>query len=346
MQRDESPAPTSSRDAASPWLVADIGGTQARFSLARLDPASATDGVAELSHSRGLRVREFGSLAEAARAYLRAVPPASRPRHAVLAVASAVTGDQVEFTNSDWTFSTAALRVALDLDGLHVLNDFAAVAWALPALHARDVAAVGTAHEPLADGHGVRVVLGPGTGLGVGAIKSTPAGDVVLETEGGHVGFAPRDGQEQAILAFLMRRYGRVSYERLLCGEGLLNVYQALCEQRGAHAALASPEQVSAAARDGDALARSATRCFCSVFGAFAGDTALMYGAWRGVYLAGGMLAHVFDGEGAAAFRAGFESKGRMAELLRRTPTLHITRDDVGSLGAAVYAARLPRARA
>jgi glucokinase len=314
-------------------LVADIGGTNARFALAHGGSAAQLD----LSHAQTRRVGDFETLGAALNDYLRELPLPQRPRRAVLAVASPVHGDRIAFTNSRWNFSVEALQRELGLHSLRVMNDFAAVAWALPALRDVDVVAVGTLASNAARGDGVRVVVGPGTGLGVAATRTASGVALVLESEGGHAGFAPRDDDEMHLLRFLRARHGRVSVERLLSGEGLLALYQAWCLREDAPATLRRAEDVSRAAQEGHALARAATRSFCTVLGSFAGDVALMFCAWEGVYLAGAMLRHVLDDEGARAFRAGFEDKGRFAARLRAIPTLRIARDDVGHLGAALY---------
>ncbi len=335
-------------DAAGPapgsamCLVADIGGTNARFAIAQLGSPDGEDACSGLESPRNFLVRDFPTLAHALDEYLRELPPECRPRVAVLAVAGTVNGDEVLFTNSHWTFSIAAMTAALDVGELHVINDFAAVAWALPVLAPADLQPIGipAANKRGVEGELVRIVLGPGTGLGLAAIKQLPEGFTVLETEGGHVSFAPRSEDEMFLLSFLGKRFGRVSYERLLCGEGLVNIYDARCARAGFEPTWRQPEQVSRAAREGDAAAAAATRDFCSIFGAFAGDAALMYGAWGGVYLAGGLLPHVFEAAGGGVFRASFEDKGRFASLLRNTPTIRILRGDVGNLGAAAYGAR------
>ena len=342
MSANTTPEPADPLPDGALCLVADIGGTNARFAIASLGSADSEYVCSGLESPRNFLVRDFPTLAHALDEYLKDLPPKHRPKVAVFAVAGTVTGDEVLFTNSHWTFSIAAMKAALDVDRLHVINDFAAVAWALPVLVPTDLQPIGIPmkRERGVEGESVRVVLGPGTGLGLAAIKQLPDGFTVLETEGGHVSFAPRNEEEIFLLSFLSKRYGRVSYERLLCGEGLVNIYDARCAHAGIEPAWRQPEQVSQAARDGDAAAAAATRDFCSIFGAFAGDAALMYGAWGGVYLAGGLLPHVFDAPGGAIFRASFEDKGRFSSLLRNTPTIRILRGDVGNLGAAAYGAR------
>jgi glucokinase len=313
-------------------LVADIGGTNARFALA----TRAGSGALRFAQAQTRRVCDFDTLGAAAAHYLRELPAAERPGRAVFAVASPVQGDAIAFTNSRWSFSIDALRRELALASLRVVNDFAAVAWALPALRDDDVRVLGDGH-PGAVGDGVQAVVGPGTGLGVAALRTRGGVSLVLESEGGHTGFAPRDEDELHLLRFLHARHGRVSVERLLSGDGLLALYQAWCLREDQAAILHRPEDVSRAARDGHALARAATRSFCAALGGFAGDCALMFGAWNGVYLAGAMLQHVLDEPGVVAFRTAFEDKGRFAARLRAVPTLQILRPDIGHVGAAMF---------
>lgn len=319
-------------------LVADIGGTNARFALARSSGAASQK--AELRHARTLLVREHANLRDALTHYLSDVPATERPTVAVLAVASAVTSDSVRFTNSHWSFSIQALRQDMGLQGLLVVNDFAAAARAVPTLNQLDLRPVGRCAHIDSAAPGMRVVLGPGTGLGLAALKQDSAGNItVIETEGGHISLAPRNADEFFILDFLMQRFGRVSYERVLGGEGWLNLYQAWSAKLGHSLQFQTPEQVSEGARAGDPAARAAMNTMASILGAFAGDAVLVYGAWQGVYLAGGLLTHLLDGESAEAFRVSFQDKGRFSGLLKQTPVLHIVHPDLGNLGAAALGA-------
>lgn len=322
------------------WLVADIGGTNARFALALAARAEGGRGKATLVHAQNLRVRDHASLHDAIGHFLDGVPSPQRPSIAILAVASAVTSDAVTFTNSPWSFSIAQLQQSLGLSGLLVVNDFAAAARAVPTLNAEDFRAVGSCVASDAGAPGMRVVLGPGTGLGLAALQRHADGSVsVIETEGGHVNLAPRNRDDLFIIDFLMQRFGRVSYERVLGGEGWLNLYQAWAAKLGVPAALQTPEQVSSAAQQGDPVARAASYSMAAMLGAFAGDAVLMYGAWQGVYLAGGLLAHLLDGDTAEAFRVSFEDKGRFSGLLKKIPVLHIVNPELGNLGAAALGA-------
>ena len=190
-------------------LIADIGGTNARFAL--VDPAAPHP---EPMHARALSTVDFASLQHAANHYLQTV--GARPRRAAIAVACPVDGDEIRLTNRAWSCSREELRTSLGLDELQLLNDFGAVAWAVTALRPDDrVALYGPVAEPLA---GPISVLGPGTGLGVGFLLGAQPGSWrVVETEGGHVSFAPLDDEERAIAQWLTARHGRVSNERLLC---------------------------------------------------------------------------------------------------------------------------------
>ena len=304
-------------------LVADIGGTNARFALAPLDdPGRAMQ-------EKHWPVKAFGSFAEAAKAYLRESAPGGGIRFGMVAVASPAIGDTIKLTNSAWQFSLEETRGALGLDALYAVNDFAANSWAIADVGARRVTFLG-GPETLPDDQGTFAVLGPGTGLGVGAILRGPSGSAVIASEGGHVDFAPVSDEEVEIFAWLRRRHHRVSYERLLCGPGLLNIYHAIGGDEG----VASPEQVT----DGkakDVLAARAIRIFCEVLGSFAGNTALTFGAWGGVYVAGGLLRSMREELLAGGFRARFDDKGRFGKELARVPTLLVDEPALGLIGAA-----------
>ena len=313
-------------------LVADIGGTHARFAIAK--KTHNTPGLL-LENQQTYQVAEFKTISSAILDYLNKISAPLRPKHAVLAVASAVTSDHISFTNSAWGFSIPALKNELALDELQVINDFAAVAWALPTLQETDIEAIGSSHAFSQLTPGVYVALGPGTGLGVAALKIEQDHYTVIETEGGHISFAPRSTDEIEMLQFLQEDFERVSYERLLSGSGLLNLYRARSHLMQLPTTLPTPEAVSSAARQNNPAACAAVQDFCSILGAFAGDAVLMFGAWSGVYLAGGLLPHVMDEKGKLAFRKAFEDKGRFAPLMKQTPAWQIKRMDIGNLGAA-----------
>jgi len=286
-----------------------------------------------------LPAAEFASLQHAAEHYLDGV--GVRPRQASIAVACPVSGDEVRLTNRAWAFSQAELRRALGLDQLMVINDFGAVAHAVPALGANDrVLLHGNDELPP---RGPITVLGPGTGLGVALlIGDAETGWRVVETEGGHVSFAPQGDEELAIARWISARYGRCSNERLLCGAGIAQIDAALAAGDDLSVPpdwaknLRDPAQIVAAALDGhDLNARRTLARFCAVLGSVAGDAALIHGA-RTVMIAGGIVPRFVPFLKSSAFRERFLAKGRFAAYLESVSIQVVTHPQPGLLGAAV----------
>lgn len=309
-------------------LVADIGGTHARFALALRDGESF-----RLERVEVLPCARFASLEQAAAHYLSQCP--ERPRAGSFAVASPISGDDVRMVNRAWAFNREDLRQRLGLESLCVINDFGAIARALPWL---PTAAFELLHgDPNALPAPISV-LGPGTGLGVALLLRCPRGDwQVVETEGGHAGFAPQSPEEQRIARWLKQRHGRCSNERLLCGAGLRQIEAAL---RGLppdieDGELRDPAEIVAAALAGeDVLARRTLARFCAVLGSVSGDCALMHGA-RSVVIAGGIVPRFVPFLRASAFRERFLAKGRFADYLAGVQIRVIVAGDPGLLGAA-----------
>ena len=324
-----------------PILVGDIGGTNARFAL--IDGANRADpAVFEI---RRYAVAQFDSLAAAIQQYLLEAGAAVTPRRAVLGVAAPVKGDRIAITNNPWAFSIAELRVALRLDGLSVINDFAANSMSLPFLKPGDVLAIGATGGAAAGKAGIGdqdrtyAIIGPGTGLGVGALLLRGGHAIPVESEGGHVSFAPENAYEFAILESARKHFERVSYERLICGPGLMNLYRAVCDVEGVVPTAQTAEQVTglAGANRADVHGRT-MELFCAILGACAGDVALIFGAWDGVYLAGGMLQTLLPWLTSGDFRRRFEAKGRFRPAMQAVPTLAILHPDLGLQGAAAHA--------
>ena len=290
-------------------LIADIGGTNARFALIGADGA--------VSQPLALACAEFPGPAEAAEAYLRKLGSAAQPRRAAFAVASPVTGDRIAMTNHPWSFSIADVERRLALDRLTVVNDFVAVALAIPRLAAGDTVAVG-------DGQAVPdtpiAVLGPGTGLGVSALIPLGGGWRAIATEGGHVTMPATNDREAALLAWLRSRFGHVSAERVLSGPGLVNLYQAISALAGRQPETAEPGEVVRRGRSGDPLAGEALTLFFGMLGAVAGDIALTYGARGGVVIAGGIVPRLLPALLQSDFRRRFEDKGRFDRYMRTIP--------------------------
>jgi len=307
-------------------LIGDIGATYARFALVRAD-GTATP-------ARVYALNDYPSLAEAIEEYLAEERPAGKPSQAVLAIAAPITGDRVTLTNHPWTFSIEALRQRLHLDRLRVVNDFAANALAIPRLSAGDRVQVGggspAADTPIG-------IIGPGTGLGVGALVPLPDGGAPIQGEGGHVTMAPADARESAVIDLMRKRYDHVSAERVLSGPGLVNLYNALCELDGVPAGPFTPAQISnSKIWDEDPRTRETTAMFCAMLGTVAGNLALTLGARGGVYIAGGIVPQLGPFFAQSAFRARFEAKGRMHAYLAAIPTYVIVHPLPALLGAAV----------
>ncbi|KAF1687594.1 glucokinase [Pseudoxanthomonas broegbernensis] len=324
---------------AAPFLIADIGGTNARFALA--DAAAPEPLIGE--SVREFAVAEFPSLAEAARHYLEQAD--TQAQRGVFAVAGRVDGDEARITNHPWVISRSRTRDMLGFDQVHLINDFAAQAMAIGLYRTDDVVAIGGVSWAPAAPHESRTyaVLGPGTGLGVGGLVVRDGRCYPLETEGGHVSFPPGTPEEIRILEILSAQYGRVSNERLICGPGLVNIHRALCVIAGTDPGALEPKEVTARAAQGDVLCMRAVDVFCAVFGAIAGDLVLTVGAWDGVFLTGGLVPKMLDSLRHSGFRQRFEYKGRFSPTMARVPSLAVMHPQAGLLGAAAYAVDLMR---
>lgn len=309
-------------------LVADIGGTHARFALA--DPASAA-----ILSPQSLTAEQFPDVATAIRSYLESVQ--GQATRAVLAVAAPARANRIEFTNSPWTFERDALRETLGLQRLEVLNDFEALALSVPALPA---ASLRVLKPGAADSAAPCVVLGPGTGLGVagllpGVAGAAPAPPRALPSQGGHVSFAPHDDLEIDLLRALWAQGGRVSAEHLLSGRGLARLYAFLAQRAGASAAALGPAEISARAQAGDdPAAVAAVLRFWGLLGSFAADAALMHGAWGGVYIGGG-IAPRLPLFGRSDFVARFGARQPMDAVLAPVPVWLIDDPHAALRGAA-----------
>ncbi len=313
------------------YLVADIGGTNARFAIAR---GSAAEDF-ELEQIKRLRNEDFEHLRDAAQAYLQTCE-GPMPRAACFAVAAPITPGQIRLTNSAWKLDPEALPGELGLDSLIPVNDFAAQARGAPLCPKKDqhVLNAGTAieGEPIA-------VLGPGTGLGLGLLVPTTDGIRVIATEGGHAGFAPRTEEEIEVGKFIADEYGYVSWERLLSGRGLVNIHRALCALDGIPWTGARPEDVTAEAlEDPDSLARRVVMLFCDVLGAYAGDVGVMTGSRGGIYLAGGIAPKILPLLEDSRFEARRVRRGPMTRYAESMPVTLIMSDAAALMGAAAIA--------
>ncbi|MCS0580109.1 glucokinase [Massilia pinisoli] len=297
-------------------LLADIGGTNARFAL-----QAPGGGFADIEV---LACRDYDHVKDAIDAYLARATARGRAtddiRHAAIAIANPVEGDVVSMTNHHWRFSIAGLKDACSLATLLVVNDFAALAQALPHLDATGRVRIGGPEAAAVDGRPMGLV-GPGTGLGVSGV--VPAGEgrwIALPGEGGHASFAPVTRAEMRLLDALWEEYGHVSAERLLSGPGLEAIHRALAGDSLAAA------DISARALDGSCAAcRATVDAFCAILGSVAGNVALTFGATGGTYIGGGIVPRLGPLFHASEFRARFEGKGRLQPYLARIPTWLVT---------------------
>lgn len=308
-------------------LVADVGGTHARLALVKA-------GQTELHHVTVYLCAQFEGLAHAIKAFLR-THGIETIEAASVAVACPVNQDWVRFTNNPWSFSRQQLQAELSLKSLRVLNDFSAMALGMLACDSAEFVSV---CDGQAQAQSPVLVIGPGTGLGFSALIPNAQGWTALATEGGHVGYAPRDELDLQILQLLMSRHNnRVSAERVLCGQGLVNLYQCLCQIHGVEPNLTSAAQVSEAAQSGtDAQAQGALDRFCFALGAYCGDMVLALGARGGVRLCGGILPRIQDVLLHSEFEQGFRNKGRFTDYMQHIPVQLCLASQPGLLGAAV----------
>ena len=313
----ESRDPLAARVDAFPRLLGDIGGTNARFGW-------QSSLHAEVGNVQVLPCAEFDSLQSAVESYLNqqrlTVPPC-----ASFGIASPVSGDTLSMTNHHWRFSIAELRAALGLQRLLFVNDFTALALAIPTLPASTLRSVGGG---LADPTAAIGIIGPGTGLGVSGLLpgSRPGSWIPVCGEGGHATLAATTAEEFAVISQLQKRYGHVSAERVLCGAGLVDLYHALGDVSGGHGhEVTVPAHVLSRAQDqSDARAIQTIEMFCAFLGNTAGDLALTLGARGGIYIGGGIVPRLGESFERSAFRQRFEQKGRYKSYLKQVPTMVI----------------------
>lgn len=341
---------SQSNDKSAVNLVADIGGTNIRIAQTNSDN--------KLSNVFTYQCAKFSSLLEVLQLYINENQLLGRDIHACLAIACPTDDDLIVMTNLPWQFSQQSLKATLSLANLLCINDYTAIAMAIPFLSETQKVKVGAGTpdvlKPIS-------VCGPGTGLGVATvlpiIRSSKRDGIedsevqwqCLNSEGGHMDFAPVDDSEIAILTYLKGVKARVSYEQLLSGYGLEQIYCALLANKCDNDVYdlsqhkESDEFLSAAQISERALSNTCDVCtlalqqFCKILGSFAGNLALHSSSLGGVYIAGGIVPRFIDFVMLSDFRARFEDKGRLSTLTKKIPTYIITESQPGLLGAAVY---------
>ena len=307
-------------------VVVDVGGTNIRFAV--LDVVTA-----EITQVREYPCAQFITLDAALAQYF--VTLADPVSHLCIGIACQVEHDLVQMTNLHWKFSKQALQQKLSLNTLHVINDYTAISLAIPFVEAEYKIQIGGGIEVE---NGVKAVFGPGTGLGVSHIIKYADKWISLDGEGGHTSFAPNTSQQTDVLLLLQSQFGHVSNERLMSGQGLVNIYHALCRLAGKQPDYFEAAQISEAALNSEChIATQTLNLFCEALGSFAGNLAMSLDCKGGVYIAGGIVPRFIDFFKDSEFRTFFEAKGRLSHYLKGIPTYLITHPNPGLLGASVY---------
>ena len=311
-----------------PILIGDIGGTNARFSV--IDDASSAAGEPQI-----VQTADFETIDDAIKAAVLARAVAA-PRSAVLAVAAPVNGDAVPLTNCPWIIRPKDLFRTVGLSDVVLLNDFEAQALA--------VIALGEEHMEKIGGGGAlptaaRVVLGPGTGLGVAGLVHSRGTWIPVPGEGGHMDIGPRSPRDFEIFPHLEQLDGRISGEQILCGRGLVNAYRAVALADGREPVFTQPAQVTRAALDEtDPIAQEALAFFVTCLARTAGDLALVFKSQGGVFLTGGIAQKILPALRAGNFRLSFEDKAPHSDMMRTIPAYVITHPLAALSGLAAYA--------
>ncbi|MEM7172723.1 MAG: glucokinase [Pseudomonadota bacterium] len=306
-------------------IVADIGGTNARFAL--------SNGV-ELSPISYLAVADHPDPISAVKEFLGQIEAPAHPKKAAFAIAGPVQEGRGSLTNGTWFFDQSDLARSLNLDQALVVNDFAAVAMSLPYLAGKDLRQMGGGHV---NRNAPMAVLGPGTGLGVGGLVPCGEGWQTIVTEGGHVTMPAVTHREVEVIKCLASHYGHVSAERLLSGQGLGNLFSAIAEVDGLSLEAPAPDVISKQGLDGSCgVASECLTMFCGMLGTVAGNLALSMGAQGGVFIAGGIVPRMADFWAASNFRQRFEAKGRFQDYMARIATNLVTHSDPAFLGLSV----------
>lgn len=313
-------------------LVADIGGTNIRLAI--------TDKNNNILQIETYQCQDFPHLTNVIHHYLKEKSLLNATVNACLAIACPVDTDSISMTNLPWKFSQKQLKEDLNLNSLTLINDYTAIAMAIPLLNNQQKIKIGRGEtadkQPIA-------VCGPGTGLGVANLVNINNHWYCLGGEGGHTDFAPVDKLDVKIFQQLKTTKKRLSYEQLLSGYGLEQIYQALVVINNQESAGAEPTKLSAKQISTQAIAGTCTTCqqalsqFCKVLGSFAGNLALTTGSFGGVYIAGGIVPRFTEYLESSEFRERFETKGRMSHLNEGIPTYVITESQPGLIGAAAY---------
>jgi glucokinase len=314
--------------------VADVGGTHARFAIAELEGGK----VVSVGEPVTLKTAEHGSFQLAWQEFGRRAA-IKLPNELAIAFAGPIGGEVLKLTNNPWVIRPALIKERLGVDRYVVVNDFGAVAYAVATLPDEHFRYLCGPEEPLPK-EGITSIVGPGTGLGVACLLRRHGNYEVIETEGGHMDFAPLDSLEDQILHQLRRNFRRVSVERVVAGQGLPNLYEALAAIENLDVSIHDEKELWAAALAGtDSLATAALDRLCLSLGAVTGDLALAQGS-NAVVIAGGVGLRLADYLPRSGFRDRFIAKGRFERRMDEMPVKLITHPQPGLFGAAAAFAK------
>ncbi|MDQ2077331.1 glucokinase [Marinimicrobium sp. ABcell2] len=315
-------------------LVADIGGTNARFGLVDIAGTKQPNPDYTAQSQITLRCANYPTIAQMIRAYGEEIGT-PLPAFACLAIAGPIQKGRVRMTNLQWEFGIAELQKELGMDALDVINDFAALAYAMPHLTGTELHQF---HAAEADPEAPKLALGPGTGFGMAGLVPCAGRWKIVATEGGHTNFAPGTLEEVEILKYLLERQPHVSVENLISGNGLVTLYKALAGVSGQKAEDYSPADVNQHGQAGtDPLCRSALDTFCGILGSVAGDKALSTGARGGVYVGGGIVPRLVNYIPQTTFLQRYTNKGPMTGYVQGIPLNAIIKDTAALVGTAAW---------
>lgn len=311
-----------------PILIGDVGGTNARFAIVE-------SAQSEAGEPRIVRTADFATIDDAIRTAILN-DAAKPPKSAVIAVAGPVDGDAIALTNCPWVVRPKGMFKSLGLSDIVVLNDFEAQALAVVALGEEHMEKIGGGAP---EAGAARVVLGPGTGLGVAGLIQSRGHWIPVPGEGGHMDIGPRTERDREIFPHLEPIEGRISGEQILCGRGLVNAYRATALADGKTPRFTTPAEVTAAALEHtDPVAEEALAFFVTCLGRTAGDLALVFKSQGGVFLTGGIAQKIVPALREARFRAAFEDKAPHSDMMRGMPVYVITHTLAALAGLAAYA--------
>jgi glucokinase len=321
--------PVAGADKSGSIVLADIGGTNARFAVLT---------GAALGRVEHLAVADYKNFVDALATFMSHQKDRGALRHALFGVAGVVEGGRCALTNNPWIVDAHELRARFGFADVHIVNDFEAIAWSLPHFTSKDLHKLGGLEGKL---NAPMLALGPGTGFGVAAYVPHEQGGFVLRTEGGHSTMPSGSEREDAIIEKLRQHFGHVSAERVLSGRGLENLYRAIASLDSLSVPQRSAAEIMQAGLAGHcAASRAAIDTFCAMLGEVAGNLALVIGAQGGVFVAGGIALHLRDYLPRSQLRARFEAKGRMSPYVSVIPIYLILDDDPAFAGLRSFAAQ------